>query len=381
MSDLPLRPTYAEVNLDRLSGNLAAIREKVAPARVMPVVKANAYGHGLVPVALHLAQHGADLLAVAILDEGIQLRQAGVTLPILVLGGIQAHQIPAYLAHNLILTAATPENLVDISQAAAAVGKTATVHLKIDTGMGRLGAPYFAAESLLNASLSLPNVRSEGIFSHFANADATDLRHSHLQIERFQEVLLFYERRSLPRPLAHMANSGAILQLPESYFDLVRPGIMLYGVYPSAEVQHTVDVRPALNWKTHVVQSKRQPPHHPVSYGSTWDSDHEQTIVTLPVGYADGYFRILSNRAEVLVNGKRYPVAGRVCMDQILVNLGEADCPVGSEVVLLGEQGDQRLLADDLAGWAGTIGYEILTAISARVPRVYMNPAALLGKT
>ena len=373
MIDLLLRPTFAEVNLDHLAANLAAIRKKVSPARVMPVVKANAYGHGLMPVAHHFAHHGADQLAVAILDEGVQLRQAGITLPILVLGGIQAYQIPAYLAHNLLLTAATPQNLADISQAAAQMGMTAGVHLKIDTGMGRLGAPYFDAEALLNDSLSLPCLRIEGIYSHFANADAADLSHAHLQLERFNEVLRFYERRSMPRPLVHIANSGGILQLPESYFDLVRPGIMLYGVYPSVEASRTVPVRPALTWKTHVVQSKRQPPKHPVSYGSTWVSDRTHTIATLPVGYADGYFRALSNRAEVLVGGRRYPVAGRICMDQILVNLGDDSCTAGTEVVLLGEQGVERLLADELAEWAGTIGYEILTNISARVPRVYLS--------
>jgi alanine racemase len=379
MDAVPIRPTYVEVNLARLSENLEAIRRKVTPAQVMPVVKANAYGHGLVPVACHLAQHGADRLAVAILEEGIQLRQAGINLPILVMGGIQAEQIPAYLAYDLHLTATTPDNLVEISRAAQTSGRTAGVHLKIDTGMGRLGTRYSMAEQFLTTSLQLPNLRVEGIFSHFANADAADLSHAHLQLERFQEVLRFYERHSLPRPITHMANSGAILQLPESTFDLVRPGIMLYGVYPSAEVRRTVAIVPALTWKTHVVQSKRQPPKHPVSYGSTWQSDREQTILSLPVGYADGYFRLFSNRAQVLVNGRRYPLVGRVCMDQILVNLGDDACLVGAEVVLLGEQGNQCLLADELAGWAQTIGYEILTNISARVPRVYVNAAEGCG--
>jgi alanine racemase len=372
-NDIPLRPTYVEVSLARLADNLKAIRKKVAPAQVMPVVKANAYGHGLVPVARHLVAHGADMLGVAILDEGLALRQAGIEVPVLVLGGIQAEQIPVYLKHNLILTVASMENLLQIEATSARLGMPAQVHLKVDTGMGRLGVRYDAAPALLESSLQFKNVNVAGIFSHFANSDAADLAHAHLQLERFKQVLTFYQQRGLPRPLAHMANSGAVLQLPESYFDLVRPGIMLYGVMPSQEVPRTVDVRPALTWKTRPVLSKVLPPHEPVSYGSTWRSDHAVRILTLPVGYGDGYFRAFSNRGFVLVRGMRYPVVGRVCMDQFLVNVEAESIGVEEEVVLLGAQGQECLTAEELAEMVGTIGYEILTNISARVPRVYVN--------
>ena len=213
----------------------------------------------------------------------------------------------------------------------------------------------------------------EGIFSHFANADATDLSDARLQLEHFQEVLRFYERHGLPVPLRHMANSAAILQLPESYFDLVRPGILLYGVYPSPEVAHTVVVHPALSWKSHVVYFKVILPGHPVGYGSTWQSDHMVRAVTVPVGYGDGYFRSMSHKAQVIIRGKRYPVVGRFSMDQIVVNIEWDSAFNDDEVILVGESGDQCITVEELAGWAGTIPYEVLTNINTRVPRIYVR--------
>ena len=212
----------------------------------------------------------------------------------------------------------------------------------------------------------------EGIFSHFANADAADLSYSRLQLERFEEVLSFYERHSLPAPrLRHMANSGAILQMPEAYFDLVRPGLLLYGVYPSPEAYRSITVNPALSWKSRVVYFKVIQPGHPVGYGSTWQSDHPVRAVTVPVGYGDGYFRSMSGKAQVLIRGQRYPVVGRISMDQIVVNIEDGTAYNDDEVVLIGEMGALRITAEDLAEWAGTIPYEILTNINTRVPRVY----------
>ena len=248
-----VRPTLVEVDLDRLAGNLQAIRTQVGGAKVMPILKANAYGHGLAPVARHMVSLGTDYLGVAVLEEGILLRQAGITAPILVLGGILGNQVPLFLQYDLTLTASSIGKLEQIDQAARQMGVTAKVHLKIDTGMERIGVHYYNAENFLQTSLQYRHVLVEGIFSHFANADATDLTHAHLQLERFQEVLRFYERHSLPPPIRHMANSAAILALPDSYFDMVRPGILLYGVYPSAEVARSVAVQPALAWKSHVV--------------------------------------------------------------------------------------------------------------------------------
>ncbi len=367
-----VRATWAEINLSRLSRNLQAIRAHVAPAGVMIVVKANAYGHGLAEVAKHLAPL-ADSIGVAVLEEGIFLRELGVRAPILVLGGIWGDQVPQYLQHDLTLTASSVERLEQIDGVAARMGVKAKVHLKIDTGMERIGVHYYSAQTLQEAALHCKHVVVEGIFSHFANSDAVDLTHAHLQLERFQEVLRFYEKNSLPMPIRHMANSAAILQIKESHLDMVRPGIMLYGVYPAKEVSRTIAVQPALAWKSRVVYFKVVRAGHPVSYGSTWQSDHPVRIVTVPVGYGDGYFRSMSNRAQVLIRGKQYPQVGRICMDQMMVNI-EADSAFnGDEVTLMGESDSIAITAEQLADWAGTIPYEILTNINTRVPRVYIT--------
>jgi alanine racemase len=344
----------------------------VAPAEVMPIVKANAYGHGLIEVARHLVARGARRLGVAFLEEAVALREAGITLPILVMGGILGTQIPVFLRHGLTLTASSIDKLRQIDEAARDLGVTAKVHLKIDTGMERIGVHYYNAAGLLERAAGCRHAVVEGIYSHFANADAADLGSARLQLARFLEVLQWYDKHGVPIPLRHIANSGAILQLRESHLDLVRPGILLYGVYPSAEVRHTIAVRPALAWKSRVVYFKVVPPGHPVSYGSTWQSDHPVRVVTIPVGYGDGYFRALSNVAQVIIRGKKYPVVGRVCMDQIMVNIEWETAYNGDEVVLLGADGGQRITCEDLAGWAGTIPYEVLTNINTRVPRVYV---------
>lgn len=367
-----VRPTHVEVRLARITANLEAIRKHVAPARIMPILKANAYGHGLVPVARHLVGLGVDYLGVAMLEEGILLREQGIETPILVLGAILGNQVPLFLEHGLSLTASSIGKLRHIDEAAAAMGVRAKVHLKIDTGMERIGVRHWNAEGFLEASLGCRHVDVEGIYSHFASADAADLTVAREQLARFQEVLAFYGRHGLPLPLRHMANSGAILQLAESHLDMVRPGILLYGVYPTLVARRTIAVSPALSWRSRVAYFKVTPAGTPVSYGGTWQSDHQVRTVTVPVGYGDGYFRALSNRSQVLIDGRRYPVVGAVCMDQLVVNIEWDSAYVGDEVVLLGEQGDGAIACEDLAAWAGTIPYEVLTNINTRVPRVYL---------
>jgi alanine racemase len=367
-----MRPTVVEVSLACLAGNFRAIQAAVAPAAVMPIVKANAYGHGLVDVACHLVSLGAASLGVAFLEEAVELRSAGIHLPILVMGGILGAQIPVFLRHGLTLTASSIDKLRDIDATAREMGVTATVHLKIDTGMERIGVHYYNARGLLERAADCRHVRVEGIYSHFANADAADLTSARVQLDRFRDVLEWYDKRGVPAPVRHMANSGAILQLPESYLDLVRPGILLYGVYPSADVEKTIAVRPALSWKSRVVYFKVVTPGHPVGYGSTWQADHPVRVVTVPVGYGDGYFRALSNVAEVIIRGKRYPVVGRVSMDQIMVNIEWDTAYNGDPVVLLGADGGEIVTCEHLAAWAGTIPYEVLTNINTRVPRVYV---------
>jgi alanine racemase len=336
----------------------------------MAVLKANAYGHGLASVARALAPL-ADAFGVALVEEGIALRRLGLENPILVFGGTWTKQIPLFLEHRLTLTVPSLARLRDVEEAAAARGFKARIHLKIDTGMERIGVHYYSAESLLEAAARSPHVEVEGIYSHFANADAEDLADARRQLYRFSEVLAFYERRSIPVPVRHMANSAAILRLPESHLDLVRPGILLYGVYPFADAPRTVEVAPALSWKSRVVYFKVVQAGSPVSYGATWSSDHPVRMVTVPVGYGDGYFRSLSGRTEILLRGKRYPQVGRICMDQMMVNIEDGTGYNGDEVVLLGEQEADRITVEDLAERAGTIPYEVLTAISERVPRVY----------
>jgi len=371
-----VRPTLVEVDLARLADNFRAIQQKVAPAKMMPILKANAYGHGLVEVARLMETLGANYLGVAVLEEGILLREKGIQTPILVLGGILGNQVPYFLQHHLTITASSVEKLWHVDEIAEQLGLNAKVHLKIDTGMERIGVHYYSAEKMLETALNCKHIEVEGIFSHFANSDAADLSYPRLQLERFQEVLHFYEKHDLPAPhLRHMANSGAILQMPETYFDIVRPGLLLYGVYPEPETYRSIRVWPALSWKSRVVYFKVIQPGHPVGYGSTWQTDHMIRAVTVPVGYGDGYFRSMSNQAQVLIRGQKYPVVGRISMDQIVVNIEWESAYNDDEVVLIGEMGDERITAEDLAAWAGTIPYEILTNINTRVPRVYIRSA------
>ena len=370
-----LRPTFLEVDLARLEANYRAIQAHVGHGvKVMPILKANAYGHGLVQVGQLLDRIGAPMIGVAYLEEGIRLRTEGAQTEILVLGGIVGEQIPRFLAHRLSLTASSIDKLRAIEEHAASLGTRAKVHLKIDTGMERIGVHWYSAEPLLEASLECRHVDVEGIFTHFANADGADLSHPREQLARFEEVLSFYERRSLPTPMRHAANSGAIVQLPESHLDMVRPGILFYGARPSPEVPVVVPVKGALRWVTRVVYFKVVRASAAISYGSTWAPSQATRVVTLPVGYGDGYPRALSNRADVLVGGRREKVVGRVCMDQLMVDLGpDGTAYNGDEVVLLGTQGEETITVEELAEWAGTIPHEILVAINTRVPRVYLS--------
>jgi len=376
VSTTELRPTHLEVDLGRLRANYRVISRHVAPARVMPVLKANAYGHGLVAVAKMLEQEQPFAVAVAYLEEALRLREAGVHLPILVLGGIVGGQIPRFLEQNLSLTASSVDKLLAIEECSAAKRIKARVHLKVDTGMERIGTHWYSAEALLEASLRVRHVEVEGIFTHFANADSLDLAHARLQLERFQEVLRFYERRSLPVPLRHAANSGAIQQMPQSYLDIVRPGILMFGSSSATDLPLTLDVKQALRWVTQVVFFKVVKAGNPVSYGSAWRPVGNTRVITLPVGYGDGYTRAMSGRAQVIVRGRRVPIVGRICMDQVMADIGAGSAYNGDEVVLLGESregGEPGIRIEELATWANTIPHEVLTNINTRVPRVYVD--------
>jgi alanine racemase len=367
-----VRPTRVEVDLKVLAENFRNVKRHVG-CKVMPVLKANAYGHGLVRVAQLYEELKADYLGVAVVEEGILLREMGIKIPILVLGGVWGNQIPLFLKHNLTITASSIDKLKQIDETAAQMKTKAIVHLKIDTGMERIGVHFYNAEKFLESAYSYKNIFVEGIYSHFATAESSDLTFTKLQLERFNEVLNYFNKKSIKPPIRHISNSGAVLQLPEANLDMVRPGIMLFGVYPSKNIKKIVDVKPALTWKSLVVYFKVIKAGNAVGYGLTWRPDHNIRAVTIPVGYGDGYFRSMSHKAKVLLEGKLYPVVGNISMDQIVVNIENDSAYNSDEVILLGTDGKNSITAEDLAEWAGTIPYEILTNINTRVPRIYLE--------
>ena len=374
------RPTHVEIDLDQLTANYRAVERAVTPARMSPVVKADAYGHGLVEVARLFESCGPAGLAVAFLEEGAKLREDGIVCPILVMGGLDVSQIPDFLHFGLTMTVSSVHAVEPIEEAAERMGTVARVHAKVDTGMGRMGVRPEGAAELLDALRSSPRVEVEGVYSHCATADEPDPTQTLDQMATFRRVVSYFADRDLPTPTLHLANSGAVLQHPGSYFDLVRPGLMLYGVYPADAIPRTVKVEPALTWRSRVVLSKRLPAGSPVSYGATWAPDRDTGIVVVPMGYGDGYPRLLSNRGEVLIRGRRHPVVGRVCMDQFMVDVGpDTDIRVGDEVVIIGAQDDERITANELAAWAETIPYEILTGITSRVPRRYRGSGTFVS--
>jgi alanine racemase len=364
-----MRPTYLEVNLSQLKRNLDAIRGRVAPARVMPMVKANAYGHGVDGVVPFIEPF-VDYIGVALVEEGIHLRQLGIRKPILVAGATLPEQVHLFAEYDLTLTGSSVDLLERADQVSHSTGSRIKTHLKIDTGMERVGVREYEAEELIVRSAACSHLVVEGTYTHLANSELADRTYSSVQVERFQAVLDLYQQHGLPvPPLRHVCNSGGILNLPQAYFDMVRPGVLFYGVFPGEEVDRIVDVRPALTWRSRVAFWKRTRPGRSVSYGSLWQAEAETGIVTIPCGYADGYFRRMTNRAQVLIREKKYQQVGRICMDQFMVNVGDDEVHVGDEVILLG----QGIRAEDLAGWTGTNEYEVMTNISPRVPRVYVD--------
>lgn len=367
---LSQRPTRIKVDLDAITHNLRAIGAHVG-VPVMPIVKANAYGHGLVPVALHVQAQGAQQLGVAFVEEGIALRKAGVTVPILVLGGIFGPQVAHFIRHDLDITVSSLDKLRQVEAAAEALGRKAVIHLKIDTGMERVGVHSYSCRPFIEAALASRWCELKGIYSHLACADDPESSMTALQLERFLEACSHIERAGAPMPLRHLANSGGVLHFPETHLDMVRPGILSYGVVPDPASQPTIAVRPALSLVSQVVYFKVVKAGHTVSYGATWAPEMDTRIVTIPIGYGDGYPRALSSRGQVLIRGQQHSLVGRVCMDQFMVDLGDGSAWNEDEVVLIGQQGDRRLTVEAMAKSAGTIPYEILTGLNERIPREY----------
>jgi len=370
------RPTRVRVDLDALSHNLRALRAH-AGVPVMAVVKANAYGHGLVPVALHLQAQGVEQLGVAFLEEGMALRRAGVTVPILVMGGIFGPQAAQLIAEDLEITVSSIDKLRQVEAAAESLGRKATIHLKIDTGMERIGVHSYHAGPFIEAAVASKWCTVKGVYSHLACADDPSSPMTRRQLEKFLEACAHFTRLGAPMPIRHLANSGGVLHFPGTCLDMVRPGIALYGVLPDPASQATVGLRPALSLVSKVVYFKVVPAGNPVSYGATWAPGVDTRVVTVPIGYGDGFPRSLSNRGQVLVRGQRHAIVGRICMDQFMADIGPQGTAYNEDaVVLIGRQGDQAITCEDVALAAGTIPYEILVGLNERIPREYVGGSA-----
>lgn len=368
-SAIGYRPTWAEVDLKNLAYNFHQIKKRLAPkTKVMVCVKADAYGHGMIPVSRKLVSCGVDFLGVASIDEGIKLREAGIRLPILILGAIMKEDALPLFKYHLTPTLFTDELALHLNKKAAAKKQKIKVHIKVDTGMGRIGVLYSQAFEFIKKVNSLEFIEIEGVSTHLSSAD-TDSALTRGQISGFNRLILRLRREAIDIPLYHCANSIGLINYKESHFNLVRPGIVVYGLYPKAGLD--ISLKAVLSLKTKAVYVKQVPQGYGISYGRTYVTKRRTNVVTLPIGYGDGYPRNLSNKADVLIRGKRFKISGRVCMDQIMVDVGSLKVKPGEEVVLIGAQGSQRISAEELALLSDTIPYEILCSLGSRVPRVY----------
>lgn len=357
------------IDLAILRENIRLLRSAVpASTRLMAVVKADAYGHGMVPVARNALAAGADMLAVALVKEGVLLRQAGVTADVLVLGAALPADMQQAVQHDLTLAACSSAMIHEIQKAAQACGRRAQIHLKLDTGMGRIGVrTEEEVREVLLALTASPDVRLTGAFTHFADADGEDLVYTRRQLERFLRLTAL-----LPEGiLRHCANSAAIHRLPEAALDMVRAGITMYG-YPPVDTE--LPLRPFMTWHTYVTHVKDVAAGESISYGCTYTTDRPSRIATIACGYGDGYHRAASGRAEVIIHGQRVPVVGRICMDQMMADVSALEnVQPGDEVILTGGSGEATVTAEDIARWAGTISYEVLLSATGRVAREWQN--------
>lgn len=379
-----LTRSWAEVDLDRIAANVRLLRSKVhRSCEIMGVVKADAYGHGVFPLVPVLLANGVSRLAVSMLDEAIELRQAGVTVPILVLSYTDPRRAREILANRITQTVYSAELAQALSDAAVALDCEARIHIKVDTGMGRVGylAGYQAVKEISRIR-SLPRLVVEGLYTHFASADEPDDAFTWQQFEQFMGICRELDRIGLPIPLKHVCNSAATMRFPAMYLDLVRPGLILFGMVPPGCPDAWPDLKPAMTLKTSVILSKTLPAGRTISYGRTFTTEQESVIATIPIGYADGYSRRLSGRAAVLIHNRRVPVVGRICMDNCMADVSQVDdqpVKAGDEVILFGPQGggeetgSAAITVDEVAGWMDTINYEVTCLIGRRVPRAYLQ--------
>lgn len=371
------RETFIEINLDNVEHNFNEIRRIVNKSTIiMPVIKANAYGHGSVVLAKKYLQIGATRFAVSVLDEAIELRRENIDVPILLLNYTNPSRYEEILLYDLIQTIYRYEDARELSEKAMGLGKTAKIHIKIDTGMGRLGflPTKESIDEILKISM-LPNVQIEGIFTHFAKADEKDKAETIKQFDKFMDIVNSLEQRGLFFELKHVSNSAAIIDMPEYNLDMVRPGIILYGLYPSDEVnKDRINLKPVMTLKSMISNIKLVPENTGISYGHRFITNKPSKIATIPIGYADGYTRLLSNKGKVFFKGNLVNIVGNICMDQLMLDVtGIQNANIGDEVVLFGDKDEGYPHVDDIAKLIGTINYEITCMINRRVPRVYME--------
>lgn len=376
------RPVWAEINLDNLAHNIREVRDHTKKdSLVTAVVKADGYGHGSVQIADTFLENGADRLAVAILTEAIELRKGGIDAPILILGYTPRGQFDKVVDYNLIQTIYDVEDARALSEIAAKDDKKATIHIKLDTGMGRIGFPSEeeSVDKILEIN-KLPNIYVEGVYTHFAKADEKDKSHVRGQFEKYIDITNQLEDRGMAIDIKHVSNSASVIDLKDYSLDMVRAGVMIYGFYPSDEVdRESINLKPAMNLKARVSHVKTVPKGTGISYGQIFKTERESRIATLPLGYADGFTRLFTGKAEVYINGKRAKVVGRICMDQCMIDVTDVpDVKVGDEVVIFGYGKDGYPHADELAEMIGTINYEIVCMVGRRIPRVYVSEGEII---
>lgn len=371
VADELTRPVWAEIDLAAIRHNVHVLQERNGQRALMAVVKANGYGHGAVAVAEAALSAGVVWLGVATPEEGLALRHAGIKAPILVLGAFYPGAERAYLEGGLTATLATFDAIDALSQLANQ-GCVITTHLKIDTGMGRIG--FLPGDAVAAAHRAVVGgVRIDGVYTHLATADEEDTLFAQQQLTRFRAVIAALDAEGIRPAWRHAGNSAALLQLPLDGFNLTRAGIALYGLPPSPYLAGKAPLHPALSWHARVVAVRRLPAGSAISYGSRYITPTETTIAVLPLGYADGYTRRMTHKAQVLLHGRRFPVVGTICMDQCMVDVGDTPVAVGDEAVLIGKQDQEHVTADEMADWSGTINYEVVCGIGSRVPRVWLD--------
>jgi len=367
--------SWVDIDLASLRHNFLQARDRISPgSAILSVVKSDAYGHGMVPVARELSLIGCDFLGVSKCWEALEIRAAGIHTPILTLLGFEPPEMEEAIHQEIRCAVFRLDHARRLSEIACRLGLPARVHLKVDTGMGRLGVPWQDVPSFLDELLTLPGIKLEGLLSHFAEADEADKSYSEGQAGRFRDILRMLAKRGHSVLYAHICNSAGLLDLPESHFQLVRPGIMLYGSPPSHEIHRPADLRPVMSFKSRILQLKGVPAGRPIGYGRTFVTDRPSRIATIPVGYDDGYPRLLSNRGQVLIANRRAPVVGRVSMNMITVDVTDIpEAGEDSEVVLLGAQQSERITAEEIADLCSTINYEIYCNIGGHRFKYFLN--------